>query len=75
MNWFGVVAPAKTPKEIVSQLSSWFSAALQAPEVRAKLAVQGLYAVGTCGADSAAFLRKEYDGFGRIIREANITVD
>jgi tripartite-type tricarboxylate transporter receptor subunit TctC len=75
MNWFGVVAPTRTPKEIVSQLSSWFSAALQVPEVRVKLAVQGLYPVGTCGADSAAFLRREYDDFGRLIREANIKVD
>jgi tripartite-type tricarboxylate transporter receptor subunit TctC len=75
VNWFGVVARAKTPKETVSQLSGWFSAALQAPEVRAKLVVQGLYPVGTCGADSAAFLRKEYDDFGRIIREANIKVE
>jgi tripartite-type tricarboxylate transporter receptor subunit TctC len=75
VNWFGVVAPAKTPKETVSQLSGWFSAALQAPEVRAKLVVQGLYPVGTCGADSAAYLRKQYDEYGRIIREANIKVE
>ena len=75
VNWFGVAAPAKTPKETVSQLSGWFSAALQAPDVRAKLVVQGLYPVGTCGADSAAFLRKEYDEYGRLIREANIKAE
>jgi tripartite-type tricarboxylate transporter receptor subunit TctC len=74
-NWFGVVAPAKTPNEAVSQLSHWFSAALQAPEVRAKLVVQGLYPAGTCGADFAAYLRKEYEGYGRIIREANIKAE
>jgi tripartite-type tricarboxylate transporter receptor subunit TctC len=74
-NWFGVVAPAKTPKETVSQLSGWFSAALQAPEVRAKLVVQGLYPVGTCGVDFTTYLRKEYDDYGRIIREANIKAE
>jgi tripartite-type tricarboxylate transporter receptor subunit TctC len=74
-NWFGVAAPAKTPKETVLQLSGWFSAALQAPEVRAKLAVQGLYPVGTCGADFAAYLRKQYDEYDRIIREANIKAE
>jgi tripartite-type tricarboxylate transporter receptor subunit TctC len=74
-NWFGVVAPAKTPKETVSQLSGWFSAALQAPDLRAKLVVQGLYPAGACGADFAAFLRKEYDDYGRIIREANIKAE
>jgi tripartite-type tricarboxylate transporter receptor subunit TctC len=75
VNWFGVATPAKTPKEMVSQLSGWFSAALQAPEVRAKLVVQGLYPVGTCGADFAAFLRKEYNDYGRVIREANIKAE
>jgi len=72
-NWFGVSAPAKTPKETVSQLVGWFTAALQVPEVKAKLAVQGLYPVGICGADFGAFVRKQYDDYGRSIREANIT--
>jgi tripartite-type tricarboxylate transporter receptor subunit TctC len=72
-NWFGVAAPAKTSKETVSQLSGWFSAALQAPEVRAKLVVQGLYPIGTCGSDFAGFLRKEYEDCGRVIREANVS--
>jgi tripartite-type tricarboxylate transporter receptor subunit TctC len=68
----GVLAPAKTPKETVSQLASWFTAAMQVPEVRAKLVVQGLYPAVTCGADFAALLHKEYDEFGRVIRESNI---
>jgi tripartite-type tricarboxylate transporter receptor subunit TctC len=71
-NWFGVSAPAKTPKETVSQLVGWFTAALQVPDVKARLAVQGLYPVGICGADFGAFVRKQYDDYGRAIREANI---
>lgn len=70
--WYGLVAPAGTPKEAVSQLVGWFSAALQVPEVKTKLAVQGLYPVGMCGADFGAFIRKQYDEYGRAIREANI---
>src|SRR5262249_13538447 len=57
-NWFGVAAPAKTPKATVSQFVGWFTAALQAPDVRAKLLAQGLYPVGACGADYAAGLPK-----------------
>ena len=45
---------------------------MQAPEVKPKLVVQGFYAVGLCGADFAAHLRRKYDDYGRIIREANI---
>ena len=38
--WFGLVAPAKTPKETIAQLIDWFSAALLAPEVKSKLTAQ-----------------------------------
>jgi len=44
-------------------------------ELRAKLGVQGLYPVGMYGADFGAFLRKEYDDYGRVIRDANIKVE
>jgi tripartite-type tricarboxylate transporter receptor subunit TctC len=70
-----VLASARAPKETVSQLSGWFSAALQAPEVKPKLVAQGLFPVGMCGADFAALLRKQYDDFGQVIREANIKAE
>jgi tripartite-type tricarboxylate transporter receptor subunit TctC len=70
--WFGVLAPAKTPKDMLSRLAGWFTAALEVPEVKAKLVAQGLFPVGMCGADFAAFLRERYDEYGRVIREANI---
>jgi hypothetical protein len=41
----------------------------------AKLAVQGLYPVGICGADFGALIRKQYDEYGRVIREANIKAE
>jgi len=70
--WFGVVAPAGTPKEVIAQFTAWFAEAVQAPDVKAKLAGQGLYPVGLCGADFAAYLRKQHAEYGRIIRDANI---
>jgi tripartite-type tricarboxylate transporter receptor subunit TctC len=73
--WSGMVAPAKTPKETVSQLAAWFSAAMQAPEVKAKLEVQGLYSATLCGADFDALIRKEFAEYGRVIREANIKAE
>jgi tripartite-type tricarboxylate transporter receptor subunit TctC len=74
-NLFGVVAPSKTPKETISQLIAWCTAALQVPDVTAKLAVQGLFPVAMCGADFAAHIRKQYDDYGRAIREANIKAE
>jgi tripartite-type tricarboxylate transporter receptor subunit TctC len=73
--WFGMLAPMKTSKETVSQLSGWFVAAMQVPEVKAKLVIQGLYPVGKCGADFAADLRRQYGDYGRVIREANIKAE
>jgi tripartite-type tricarboxylate transporter receptor subunit TctC len=73
--WFGMLAPAKTPKETVSQLAGRFTAAVQASEVKAQLAVLGLYPVGMCGADFGALLLKQYDDFGRAIRESNIKAE
>jgi tripartite-type tricarboxylate transporter receptor subunit TctC len=70
--WYGVLAPAKTPREAVSQLTGWFVSALQVPEVKAKLALQGQYPVGICDAEFSALLRKQYDEYGRVIREANL---
>jgi tripartite-type tricarboxylate transporter receptor subunit TctC len=73
--WFGLVAPAKTPKETVSQLAGWFATAVQTPAVKQKLALQELYPVGICGAEFAAYLRKQYDNYGRVIRDANIKAE
>jgi tripartite-type tricarboxylate transporter receptor subunit TctC len=73
--WIGLVAPARTPQQTVSQLASWFTAAAQAPEVKTRLAVQGLYPVGMCGVDFATHLRKYFDEYGRVIREANIKAE
>jgi tripartite-type tricarboxylate transporter receptor subunit TctC len=70
--WWGLFAPAKTSKETVSLYADWFTAAIRAPEVMTKLNVQGFIPVGSCGEDFAALLRKQYDHYGRIIRETNI---
>src|SRR5262245_3484987 len=73
--WFGVYAPAKTPKEIITQYADWLSAALKAPEVKDKLAVQELYPLGLCQADFTAFLRKQNEDYARAIRDANFKLE
>ena len=73
--WFGLVAPAKTPTPVVSQLAGWFSAALRTPKIKTALGEQGNLAVGTCGAPFAAFLHKQYDEYGRVIRESKMQAE
>jgi len=74
-SWFGTFAPAKTPKDMVAQLAGWFTAAMQAPEVKAKLDVQGLFPDGICGADFTTYVRSQFEDYGRIIREANVKAE
>src|SRR5262249_37632799 len=61
--WEGMVAPAKTPKETIVELTRWFTSALQDPETKHKLIAQGLFPAVTCGADFGAAIRKQYDKF------------
>ena len=70
--FYGVVAPAKTPAATLKELSDAFLAALKAPEMQPKLAQQGLFPVGTCGADFGNFLRASVAEYERVITESNI---
>jgi tripartite-type tricarboxylate transporter receptor subunit TctC len=73
--WFGILAPAKTAKDATAQLASWFTAAMQVPDVKPKLVNLGLYPVGLCNADFGTHIHKQFDEYGRIIREANIKAE
>jgi tripartite-type tricarboxylate transporter receptor subunit TctC len=73
--WYGVVAPAKTPKDKVAKLVDLFTAALQAPKAKAELIAQGYFPLAKCGADFGNFIRRQYGEYGRIIRESNIKVE
>jgi tripartite-type tricarboxylate transporter receptor subunit TctC len=73
--WFGLAAPAKTPKETVAQLIDWFRGALLSPQVKAKLTAQALYANPKCGADFAAHLRRQSEQFTHLIRELNFKTE
>jgi tripartite-type tricarboxylate transporter receptor subunit TctC len=73
--WFGVVAPAKTPPETLTQLASWFRDAVANQGVKDKLALEALHTVGRCGEDFATHLRTQFDIYARVIREADIKAE
>ena len=73
--FYGLVAPAKTSAEMVSQLAGRFTAAMQAPEMKPKLDQQGLFQAVRCGADFGAFIRQQVDDYSRVAREANIRTE
>jgi tripartite-type tricarboxylate transporter receptor subunit TctC len=73
--WFGLVAPAHTPKQTIAQLIDWFSTALLAPEVKSKLTAQALYPNPKCGVDFEAHIFRQSDLYARLIRELNIKTE
>lgn len=75
VNWFGILAPAETPKPIVDKLSAEIGKILQMPDIREKLLAQGSdpwYA----GPDQfAALIRSELDTYAKVIKAAAIKID
>jgi tripartite-type tricarboxylate transporter receptor subunit TctC len=73
--FYGIVAPAKTPADVLGRLGDWFLTALRAPETQPKLAAQGLFPVGRCGPPFGAFLRAQLEDYGHVIREADLKAE
>jgi len=70
--WFGLFAPARTPKAIVTKVNRDVVAALQLPEARAALLAQGAESVPTTPEEFGAFLKSEIAKWGKVIKEAGI---
>ena len=73
--WFGVVVPARTARDKITQLESLLRAVMQSPEMDAKLAVLELYPTLMCGADFAAYLRRQRDAYQRMVHEAKMKAE
>jgi tripartite-type tricarboxylate transporter receptor subunit TctC len=73
--WYGLFAPAKTPPQTVTEMQGWLTKFEQVSDLKSRLAGLGMRPDNLCGTDFAAFLRKQYDGYGRIIRDANIKAE
>lgn len=70
--WWGVLAPAGTPKAIVDKLSLELRKAVQAEDVRARLHAQGIEAVGSSPAEFDAHIRAETAKWMQIVKRAGI---
>ena len=71
-SWFGIIAPAGTPPDVVERLHREIAAALQKPVIAERIASSGARAVGNSPAEFAAQIRAERAMWGGIIKAANI---
>jgi tripartite-type tricarboxylate transporter receptor subunit TctC len=74
-NWYGMVAPAKTPSAIIAKLNAVTLAAMTAPEVQEKLAPQGAILVGGTPAEFGAYMASEIRKWAQVVQTAGIKVN
>jgi tripartite-type tricarboxylate transporter receptor subunit TctC len=74
-SWFGLVAPAKTPRALVDELSNQIAKALREPDVQARFAEIGVRLVGNSPEEFADYIRKDRAKWVEVIRSANVRLD
>ena len=70
--WFGIFAPAATPKEIVNKIAAASVKAVQSPDLRERLSQQGFMAVTSGPEQFAAFFRGEVAKWARVVKEGGL---
>ena len=73
--WFGIAAPANTPREIVNRLSAEFKAAIAKPEVAEKLRGLGTEPEYLPGPEFGALATKDFEQWGKVMRDNNIKLE
>jgi tripartite-type tricarboxylate transporter receptor subunit TctC len=71
-NWYGMVAPAGTPKEIIATLNKAAVAALKDPAVVSKLSSQGAILIGDTPDEFRAFIASETAKWAKVIKDAGV---
>jgi len=73
--WIGMLAPAKTPPEIVAKLNADVKKILESPDVKGRLAAQGFTAEPQKPEAFGAYMRNEVQKWGAIVKSANVKVE
>jgi len=73
--WFGVLAPAGTPPEVVAKLSQAMVKIIHAPEFRKKMADLGAEAIGDTPDQMKALIKNDTERFAKVVKEANVSLD
>ena len=73
-NWYGMVAPAKTPPQVVAALNKAAVEAMKDPEVISKLSSQGAILVGDTPDQFRAYIASETKKWAMVIKDAGVPV-
>ncbi len=72
VNWYGLIAPGRTPRAIVERISKETATAMQSADMQKRLAGEGSEPVGSTPAEFGAHIRAETDQWARVIKQAGI---
>ena len=75
LTWFGILAPAGTPQQIVNRLNSEILQVVAQPAAKDQLLKMGFEIVSNTPEQYAAFLREEHARWGKIVRELNLKAE
>ncbi len=73
--WWAVLAPAKTPPEILKRMNDELNKALRSPDVAKRLSTQGIDVVGGNADSARVFIERQMDIWGKVVKDNNIKAD
>jgi tripartite-type tricarboxylate transporter receptor subunit TctC len=73
--WWAILAPAKTPPEIIKRMNEEVNKALRSPEVAKKLDTQGIDVVGGTPEAARVFIERQIDTWAKVVKDNNIKPD
>jgi tripartite-type tricarboxylate transporter receptor subunit TctC len=74
-NWYGIVVPAKTPREIIDRSHKVSVTALANPTINKRLNDLGFVLIGSSPEEFGAYFRSEIEAWGKIVRDLKLSAD
>jgi len=73
--WFGVLAPAATPRDVLARLNTELVKVIKSPEFRKRMDEIGAEPIGNSAEQMAAHIKGETEKFARLVRDAKVTIE
>ena len=75
ITWFGLLAPANTPKAVLARVSDAFAKVINAPETRGALETQGAEPGSANAAEFGALIRRDFDKYAKVVKISGAKID